>query len=76
VVLNSNGNTNAMFVPKSAVVTSTERKYVLVMKDGKIKKVDVSTGNTTAASIEIFGALQVGETVIANANDEIKATGQ
>lgn len=74
VVLNSNGNTNAMFVPKSAVVTSTERKYVLIMKDGKIKKVDVSTGNTTAASIEIFGALQVGDTVIANANDEIKAT--
>ena len=76
VVLNSNGNTNAMFVPKSAVVTSTERKYVLTMKDGKIKKVDVSTGNTTAASIEIFGALQVGDTVIANANDEIKETGQ
>lgn len=74
VVLYSNGNTNAMFVPKSAVVTSTERKYVLVMKDKKIKKVDVSTGNTTAAAIEIFGALQVGDTVIANANDEIKET--
>lgn len=74
VVLYSNGNANAMFVPKSAVVTSTERKYVLAIKNAKITKVDVSTGNTTTSNIEIFGAVQVGDTVIANANDEIKET--
>ena len=72
VILSSKGNANAMFVPKTAVVTSTERKYVLVAKDKLITKVDVSTGNETAAQIEVFGKLQPGDKVIAAANDEIK----
>ena len=72
VVLYSKGNANALSVPKSAVVTSTERKYVLVVKDGKIKKVDVSTGNASIDKIEVYGALKVGDKIIANANDEIR----
>ena len=72
VVIYSKGNANALFVPKTAVVTSTERKYVLLSKEGKIIKVDVSTGNETADKSEIFGNLQVGDKVIAVANDEIK----
>ena len=72
VVLSSKGNASALFVPKSAVVTSTERKYVLLVKDNFIKKVDVGTGNESAVKVEIFGNLQVGDKVIASANDEIK----
>ena len=72
VVIYPKGNSNALFVPKTAVVTSTERKYVLLVKDGKITKIDVSTGNETTANTEIFGAVQAGDTVIATANDEIK----
>jgi len=72
VVLYSKGNANALCVPKTAVVTSTERKYVLLAKEGMIIKVDVSTGNETADKTEIFGNLQVGDRVIAVANDEIK----
>lgn len=71
VLFNSKGNPNALSVPKSAVVTSTERKYVLVIRDGKTVKVDVSTGNESDSHIEITGALQPGEELIANANDEI-----
>ncbi|MDB5279817.1 MAG: hypothetical protein JWR61_4772 [Ferruginibacter sp.] len=74
VLLYSKGNVEALFVPKSAVVTSTERKYVLVMNGDKITKVDVSTGNQTANKIEVFGALKAGDQVIAVANDEIKET--
>ena len=72
VVLSSKGNVDAFYVPKSAVVTSTERKYVLLVKDGKRTKVDVSTGNETSSKIEIYGNLKVGDQVIASANDEIK----
>jgi membrane fusion protein (multidrug efflux system) len=74
VVLQSKGNSNAMSVPKSAVVTSTERKYVLTIKNNVITKVDVSTGNETINNIEIYGPLQPGDSVITNANDEIEAT--
>jgi len=72
VLLYSKGNAMSFIVPKSAVITSTERKYVLVIKDGKTVKVDVSTGNETADQIEIFGNLNKGEKIIINATDEIK----
>jgi len=73
VVLYSKGNVEGLSVPKSAVVTSTERKYVLLVKDGKTTKVDVSTGNETPGRIEVYGNLHVGDKVIASANDEIPA---
>jgi len=72
VVLYSKGNIEALYVPKSAVVISTERKYVLVVDGEKIKKVDVSTGNATTDKIEVYGELKEGNKVIAVANDEIK----
>jgi membrane fusion protein (multidrug efflux system) len=72
VLFDSKGNPNALSVPRSAVVTSTERKYVVAVRDGKTVKVDVSTGNESKDNVEIIGALQPGEEVIVNANDEIK----
>lgn len=72
VVLHSKGDVSALAVPKSAVVTSTERKYVLVCKDGKILKTDVTTGNAGMDKIEAYGALHPGDKIIVNANDEIK----
>jgi len=72
VLFDSKGNPNALAVPKSAVVTSTERKYVVVVRNDKAVKVDVTTGNESNSKIEIIGALQPGEEIIANATDEIK----
>lgn len=72
VLFDSKGNPNALAVPKSAVITSTERKYVIVVRDGKTVKVNVSTGNESSDKVEIVGDVAPGETVIANANDEIK----
>jgi RND family efflux transporter MFP subunit len=72
VVLNSGGDPNAFIVPKTAVVTSTERKYVMVDKAGKAVKIDVKTGSESADKIEIYGNLQQGDKVITKANDEIK----
>jgi membrane fusion protein (multidrug efflux system) len=74
VILQSKGNENAMSVPKSAVVTSTERKYVLIMKNTSITKVDVRTGSETINNIEVYGSLQPGDSVITNATDEIEST--
>lgn len=72
VLFDSKGNPNALAVPKTAVVTSTERKYVIVIRDGKTVKVDVSTGNEGSSLVEVLGELKSGEQVVANANDEIK----
>jgi RND family efflux transporter MFP subunit len=64
--------TAAMVVPRSAVVTSTERKYVIVVVDGKTKWVDVQEGNVQDDSVEIFGSVAAGDRVIQHATDEIK----
>ncbi len=72
VILYSKGNSNAFRVPKSAVVTSTERKYVLIKRNGKIQKIDISTGNESSSMIEIFGNINSEDQVMINANDEIK----
>jgi RND family efflux transporter MFP subunit len=72
VLFDSQGIPNSLSVPKSAVVTSTERKYVLAVRDGKAVKVDVMTGNENANNVEVIGNLKAGEEVIVNANDEIK----
>jgi membrane fusion protein, multidrug efflux system len=72
VVFDSKGNFNALSVPPNAVVTSTERKYVIVIRDGKTVRIDVSTGNENGRLVEIVGDVRAGEQVIAPANDEIK----
>ncbi len=72
VLLNTKGSADAVSVPKSAVVTSTQRKYVLCIRDGKTIKVDVSTGNESVEKIEVIGDIKPGEKVLLNANDEIK----
>jgi len=72
VIFDSKGNPNALSVPKSAVVTSSERKYVIAVKNGVTQKVDVSTGNQSPDKVEVFGNLSPGDSVIVSANDEIK----
>lgn len=71
VILQSKGSPNALIVPKSAVVTSTERKYVLAVREGKTVKIDVSTGIENANQVEVTGDLKSGEQIIASANDEM-----
>lgn len=71
VLFYSKGNPEAFTVPRTAVVTSTERKYVVVIRNGRTVRVDVSTGNETAGKVEITGNLRSGEQVLARANDEI-----
>jgi membrane fusion protein (multidrug efflux system) len=70
----TNGGADVLSVPKSAVVVSTERKYVLVMEGNAIRKVDITTGNESSDRIEVYGKLKAGDYVIRNASDEIKET--
>jgi len=75
VRLHTTGNINALSVPGTAVVISTEKKYVLAVRNGRLTRVDVETGNESGGRVEIYGALQAGEQVIAKANEEMKDGG-
>ena len=73
VVLPVTGNTNAFVVPRSAVVTTTERKYVVQANDaGQAQWIDVTEGNQSNDSTEIFGDLKAGSNIVANASYQIK----
>jgi RND family efflux transporter MFP subunit len=62
----------SLSVPATAIVTSTERKYVILVEEGKTKWVDIQQGNTEGDVVEIFGAVKAGNNVLKNATDEIK----
>ena len=72
VLLPLKGHDNALIVPKSAVVISTERKYVIKVRNNKADLVDVQTGNENNGMIEVFGQIASGDSVIVNASDDIK----
>lgn len=72
VVLPASGNHNAFVVPESAVITTTDRKYIVIVKDNRTKLVDVTVGHQQNDSIEIFGELKQGDKVVVNGSYEIK----
>ena len=71
VLFYSNGNPEAFTVPRTAVVTSTERKYVIAIRDGKTTRIDVATGNESADKVEITGDLRSGEQLVVHATDDL-----
>ena len=61
-----------LFVPSSAVTSDLQRTFVIRVNQGKAEWVDVKTGVTVNGKTEVFGDLQPGEVVVANATDSIR----
>lgn len=59
-------------VPKSAVVTSTEKIFVIKVTGRKAEWVEVNKGRESNGSIEIYGNIASGDQLIKNATDEIR----
>ena len=59
-------------VPKTAVVTSTERIFVIKVEQGKAHWVDVKTGRAIDDQVEVFGDLLPGDPLIKNASEEVR----
>jgi RND family efflux transporter MFP subunit len=62
----------ALFVPKTSVVTTTERTFVVREKFGKAEWVDVRKGPADGDSIQVMGALQAGDRIVKRASDEMR----
>lgn len=72
VSLKAAGSVNAFVLPKAAIVTTTEKKYVVTIENGKVHLIDVSEGNQHDGDIEVFGQLKPGEQIVANPSYKIK----
>jgi RND family efflux transporter MFP subunit len=62
----------SLFVPATAVVRTSERQFVVRVRDGVADWVDVRRGESQGELIEIFGELRGGEMVVRRGNDEIR----
>jgi hypothetical protein len=62
----------AFFVPKTSVVTTTERTFVIRDKNGRAEWVDVRKGPVDGDVIQIFGPLKSADRVVKRATDEIR----
>jgi membrane fusion protein (multidrug efflux system) len=63
---------SAFIVPKIAVVTSTEKVFVIRIKDGKAQWVNVQKGLEAGDNIEIYGKLNPGDQIVKAATEEIR----
>lgn len=62
----------SLFVPRSAVATTTERTFVIRVRDGAAEWVDVRRGSVADNLLEVFGPLKAGEEVAIRGTDEIR----
>jgi membrane fusion protein, multidrug efflux system len=67
----------SLFVPPAAIATTTERSFVIRIRDGVTEWVDVKRGASMNHQgtdlVEIFGDLGPGEQVAARGTDELRA---
>ena len=67
----------SMFVPPSAVATTTERTFVIRFRDGVAEWVDVKRGASMSENgkdlVEVFGDLSPGDQIAVRATDELRA---
>ena len=63
---------DSLFVPPGAIKSTTERIFVIRVRDGRAEWVDVRRGVTEGSMVEVFGSLQPGDLIVARATDEIR----
>jgi RND family efflux transporter MFP subunit len=66
------GAAEALLVPSTAVVTTTERTFVIRVVSGRAQWVNVRRGSPAGDLVEVFGPLAAGDLVLSRANDEIR----
>jgi membrane fusion protein, multidrug efflux system len=64
--------TTSLFVPTTAVVRTSERQFVIRVRDGVAEWVDVRRGEVKGTDVEVFGQLRAGDVVVRRGNDEIR----
>jgi membrane fusion protein (multidrug efflux system) len=63
----------SLLVPGGSVASTTGRLFVVRIRNGRTEWVDVKTGLTSGALIEVFGDLQPGDEIAARGTDELRA---
>src|SRR4029434_9963038 len=62
----------SLFVPSASVATTTDRTFVIRIRNGETEWVDVKTGLTSGALVEVFGDLRAGDEIAGRGTDELR----
>lgn len=63
---------STFIVPKTAVVSSQERVFVVRVVNGKAEWVDVKKGRETDGKLEVYGDLSTGDYIVKQASEEVR----
>jgi len=63
----------SILVPPTAIVTTTEKVFVIRNNGGTAEHVAVSKGSPAGDLMEVFGNLHDGDLIVKRASDEIRA---
>ncbi len=66
------GTKPVLFVPKTSIVTTTERTFVIRVRGGRAEWIDVRPGPAEGSLVAVTGALQEGDQVLRHATDETR----
>jgi membrane fusion protein (multidrug efflux system) len=62
---------SSIFVPKSALVTTAERTYVVRVANGHASLINVQQGDENHDQVQVFGKLKAGDVVLKNGTEDI-----
>jgi RND family efflux transporter MFP subunit len=62
----------SLLVPPTSIVTTTERTFVIRVRNGVAEWVNVSRGARIGDLVEVFGALKDGDTIVRRGTDELR----
>jgi membrane fusion protein, multidrug efflux system len=66
------GNRTVLMVPPSSIVNTSERTFVIRVKNGAAEWVDVKRGAAQGELVEAIGPLSAGDVVLRRGSDEIR----
>lgn len=62
----------SLLVPSGSVASTSDRMFVVRIRDGRAEWIDVKTGLGSGPLVEVFGDLRPGDTIAARGTDEIR----
>ena len=62
----------SLLVPPTSVVTTTERTFVIRVRDGTVEWVTVTRGAPAGDLVEVFGPLKEGDVIVRRGSDELR----
>jgi membrane fusion protein (multidrug efflux system) len=66
------GSRTVLLVPPSSIVNTSERTFVIRVKNGAAEWVDVKRGAAQGELVEVIGPLKAGDVVLRRGSDEIR----